>query len=330
MARTLFAEHQSWPLASPFAIARGSKTAADIVYVELQDGDKVGRGECVPYRRYGETVETVLKEIEEWRGEIEAGIGLTALHGKMKPGSARNVLDLALWDLEAKLADHPVTKRLALDLAAPVETLYTISLGTPEQMAEATRKAASFPALKVKLGAQDLGLETARLQAVREAAGERDLLIDANEGWSLELLDSLMPALVANRVAMIEQPLHAEEDEALKGADFPIPLLADEACHTSADLGRLKGKYQAVNIKLDKSGGLTEALALSKRAEEEGFDRVIGCMVATSLAMAPALLLAQGARFVDLDGPLLLKEDRLNGLRFEGARVHPASRDLWG
>jgi L-Ala-D/L-Glu epimerase len=318
---------ESWPIAGTFAISRGSKTKAEVVLVEIGDGDHVGRGECVPYARYGETIAGSIAAIEQLRPEIEAGLDRPALQDAMPPGAARNALDCALWDLEAKRSGHPVWRLAGLTPPQAVTTAYTLSLGTVESMAAAARTNAGRPLLKLKLSGPD---DLDRVRAVRENAPQSRLIVDANEAWTAETFIELAPQLLRLGVELIEQPLPAANDHALADLARPVPVCADESCHDAASLPDIRGKYDAVNIKLDKTGGLTEALRLAAAAKDEGLAIMVGCMVATSLSMAPALLIAQGARWVDLDGPLLLAEDRAPGLVYHGNLVRPASPSLWG
>jgi L-alanine-DL-glutamate epimerase-like enolase superfamily enzyme len=326
--RVLTVETERFPIAGRFIIARGARTEAVVVTVAIADGGAVGRGECVPYARYGETVEGVAAAIEAERSAIEGGLDRIALQEAMPAGAARNALDCALWDLDAKRSGVPAHVAAGIDRLRPVSTAYTISLDEPAVMAEAVSKASGRPILKIKLGAPAGDLE--RIAAVRAAAPDATLIADANEGWSEANLDGNLDACAEAGFALVEQPLPAAKDEALRGRRRPVPLCADESVHDRHGLDRLVGLYDAINVKLDKTGGLTEALALAGDAERLGFALMIGCMVGTSLAMAPALLLAPRARFVDLDGPLLLARDRANGLRYEGSIVHPPSPSLWG
>jgi len=307
MAPILAVTTELWPIAGAFTIARGAKTEAAVVVATLSDGPAQGRGECVPYARYGETVEGVAAAIESMRSRIEAGLDRTALQHAMPAGAARNALDCAFWDLEAKRAGRPVHVLAGLAAPEPRVTAYTISLGTPDAMAQAASRAADRALLKVKLGSDD---DPARIAAVRRAAPRAELIVDANEGWTPDNLAANLAACAQAGVTLVEQPLPAAEDDALAGIARPIPVCADESVHDRASLAGLRGKYDAVNIKLDKTGGLTEALAMAAEAERLGFELMVGCMVATSLAMAPALLVAQRARVVDLDGALLLAKDR--------------------
>ena len=318
---------ERWPIAGSFAISRGVKTEAAVVVVELTDGRHRGRGECVPYARYGETVEAAAHAIQAISAEITSGITREALQQMMRPGAARNAVDCALWDLAAKQTGRPVHQLAGLQPARPLTTAYTISLGEPQTMAAAADKAAGRALLKIKLGATG---DPERIAAVRRAAPGCELIVDANEGWTTDNLAANLAACAEAGVTLVEQPLPVDHDEALIRMTHPLPVCADESAHARSSLAALVGKYDAINIKLDKTGGLTEALAMMREAEDLGFDIMVGCMVATSLAIAPAMLLAQRARFVDLDGPLLLARDRSDGLRYEGSQVYPPSPALWG
>ncbi len=318
---------RTWPLAQPFAISRGSKTTAEVVVAEIFDGDSRGRGECVPYPRYGETVDSVVQAIENMRGAVFSGLDREALQRAMPPGAARNALDAAFWDIDAKRDNRRAADFAGIAAMQPLVTAYTLSLDTPERMGAAAAAQRDRPLLKLKLSGDG---DVERVRAVRRAAPAARLIVDANEGWSERHLTEIMPALAELGVVLIEQPLPAGADDALASLAHPIPICADESCHTSADLDRLVGKYDAVNIKLDKSGGLTEALALAEAAAARGFAIMVGCMIGTSLAMAPAMLVAQLASFVDLDAPLLLASDRVPGLRYDGSTVYPPERALWG
>lgn len=318
---------ERWPIAGSFGISRGVKTEAVVVVAELADGKARGRGECVPYLRYGETVESVTAQIEALRPQIEAGLDRRTLQAAMPPGAARNALDCAFWDLEAKCAGRPAHEIAGIAAPAALTTAFTISLAAPAEMAKAAEKAASRSLLKVKLGADG---DPERIAAIRKAAPKATLIVDVNEGWSENNLASNLDACARAGVALIEQPMPAGKDEALARIERKIPVCADESMHDRTSLPDLAGKYDAVNIKLDKTGGLTEALATAAEAQRQKFTIMVGCMVATSLAMAPAVLLAQTARFVDLDGPLLLSKDRPGGLRYEGSLVFPPAAALWG
>jgi len=318
---------EHWPIAGAFAISRGTKTQASVVVAELSDGRGRGRGECVPYARYGETVEGVVDAIAALGGEIARGLDRGGLQQAMRPGAARNALDCAFWDLAAKRAGRPVHELAGLPPPKPLITAYTISLATPEAMAAQASKAAGRALLKVKLGGAE---DPQRIMAVRRAAPRAQLIVDANEAWTADNLPDNLAACAQAGVTLVEQPLPTDGDEVLTRITRPLPVCADESVHARASLPALVGKYDAVNIKLDKTGGLTEALAMVKDAERLGFVLMAGCMVATSLALAPAILVAQRARVVDLDGALLLARDRPDGLRYEDSLVHPPTRALWG
>jgi L-Ala-D/L-Glu epimerase len=318
---------ERWPLASAFTISRGSKTEAVVVTVELRDGVHRGRGECVPYVRYRETPEGVVAAIEAIRPALRRGLDRVALQDVMPAGAARNALDCALWDLNAKRAGRRVSELAGLASPKPLVTAYTISLADPAVMAEAAERAASRSLLKIKLGGGDDGK---RIAAVRRSAPKAELIVDANEGWNESNLAQNLASCAEEGVTLIEQPLPEGRDAALAGLKRPIPVCADESVHDRASLDALAGKYDAINIKLDKAGGLTEALALAAEAERRGFSIMVGCMVATSLAMAPAMLVAQRAGVVDLDGPLLLAKDRPDGLRYVGSVTYPPEAALWG
>lgn len=324
----LTAVSETWPMAGTFTISRGSRTRVEVVVVELRDGDSRGRGECVPYPRYGESVDGVLKQIRGAAAGVEGGWTRGDLGREMPAGAARNALDCALWDLEAGRRGTTVHGLAGRPAPGPLTTAYTLSLGTPEAMGAAARAESRRPLLKLKLAGD--GGDVDRVRAVRQGAPQSRLIVDANEGFTADGLAPLMDDLAGLGVSLIEQPLPAGEDRALADLDHPVPLCADESCHTAADLGRLTDRYEAVNIKLDKTGGLTAALELGERARAEGLRVMVGCMVGTSLAMAPALLAAQGAEWVDLDGPLLLARDREPGLRYEGSTVEPPPPELWG
>jgi L-alanine-DL-glutamate epimerase-like enolase superfamily enzyme len=319
---------ERWPIAGAFTISRGAKTEAVVVVAELTDGMHRGRGECVPYARYGETVEGVAAAIEELAGAIVQGLDRERLQSAMAPGAARNAIDCAFWDLAAKRAKRPVHKLIGLPVPKPLTTAYTISLAAPDAMAQAAAKAADRALLKVKLGGG--ADDRARILSVRNAAPRAELIVDANEGWTADDLARNLAACAQAGVTLVEQPLPADRDDALLHMTRPLPVCADESVHARASLPALVGKYDAVNIKLDKTGGLTEALAMVKDAERLGFAIMAGCMVATSLAIAPAILIGQRARVVDLDGALLLARDRPDGLRYEESLVHPATPALWG
>ena len=323
----------TFPIDGTFTIARGSRTSAAVIAVTLREsvGERValGRGECVPYARYGESLDSVAAEIESMRAPLADGLDREALQRSLPAGAARNALDCALWDLAAKRRGVPVWQLAGLERPAAVVTAYTLSLEAPAAMRESARRHASRPLLKIKLGGEG-ETDVARLEAVREGAPDARLIVDANEGWREADYDCLAEPMRALGVALVEQPLPAGDDAALGARARPLPVCADEACHDRASLAALAGRYDLVNVKLDKSGGLTEGLALVAAAREAGFGVMVGCMVGSSLAMAPALLLAQGADYVDLDGPLLLAADREPPLRYEGSVVSPADPALWG
>jgi L-alanine-DL-glutamate epimerase-like enolase superfamily enzyme len=320
-------EVERWPIAGTFAISRGAKTEAAVVVAELSDGEHRGRGECVPYARYGETLEAVAAEITAMGAQIARGLDRDGLQSALRPGAARNALDCAFWDLTAKQSGQPVHEIVGLPPLRPLLTAYTISLAAPREMAAAAEKVAGRALLKVKLGGRD---DPARIAAVRRAAPRCELIVDANESWTPDNLLENLAACADAGVTLLEQPLPADRDDALARIARPLAVCADESVHAGASLAALIGKYDAINIKLDKSGGLTEAIAMATQAEQLGLRLMVGCMVATSLAMAPAMLVAQRARIVDLDGALLLARDRPHGLRYEDSRVHPPTPALWG
>ena len=328
MSRELAVAVERFPVAGRFTIARGSRTEIVVVTATVSEGGRTGRGECVPYGRYGETVESVCGLIEGVRGRVEAGLGRSELQDALPAGAARNALDCAFWDLEAKLTGVPAHVAAGIDRLPPVTTAYTISLDTPEAMAESTARAASRPILKIKLGSPGGDLE--RIAAVRAAAPDSTLIADANEGWTERNLGEHLAACAEAGFALIEQPVPADRDEILRDRPRDVMVCADESLHDRRGLPGLVGLYDAINIKLDKAGGLTEALSLADEASRLGFSLMIGCMLGTSLAMAPAMLLAPRARFVDLDGPLLLARERENGLRYDGSTVYPPPASLWG
>ena len=328
MSRTLNVRHETWPIRGSFRISRGARTEADVVVVEISDGRAIGRGECVPYPRYGESVASVIGQIEALRADIIAGLTRADLQSRLAAGAARNALDCALLDGEAKASKKSAADLLGLPAPKAVRTAFTLSLDAPDAMAKAATVAAlSYRTIKLKVGgAGDLE----RVETVRRAAPGARLIADANEGWSVQDLNRLTPELKRLGVALLEQPLKAAEDEALVDFDSPIPLCADESCHTRADLPRLINRYSHVNIKLDKAGGLTEAVALAREAAASGLKLMVGSMVSTSLGIAPALLLAPLVEFVDLDGALLLDRDRTPGLSYRGDEICPPTAELWG
>lgn len=323
----LAVRHESFPLAATFTISRGSRTQADVVVVELSEGGATGRGECLPYPHYGESVAGVVAAVESLRGALARGLDRMGLQTALPPGAARNAVDCAFWDLEAKQAGCRVWDLLGRPAPRPVVTAYTLSFDTAENMGAAAAKAADRPLLKLKLAGPD---NVDRIAAVRAKAPRARIILDANEGWTPAIYADLAPHLAVLGIDLVEQPLPAGEDQALATMQRPVPVCADESCHDRASLEALVGLYDFINIKLDKTGGLTEALALKAAAEAHGLRIMVGSMVATSLSMAPALLVAQGAEVVDLDGPLLLAHDRRDGLRYDGSLVHPPVPALWG
>lgn len=322
---------ESWPIAGQFTISRGAKTEAKVVVAELsQDGFPsrlLGRGECVPYARYGESVEGVADLLASMTDKVAQGLDRNLLQSAMPAGAARNALDCAFWDLEAKRAGKRVHELAGLPAPHTLTTSFTISLGSPEAMAQAAAKAGARPLLKIKLGSDG---DPERIAAIRAAVPNTELIVDANEGWSETNLAENLQACARAGVTLVEQPLPDGADDLLARIERPVPVCADESAHDARSLMQIRGKYDAVNIKLDKTGGLTQALVMVEEAERLGLSVMAGCMVATSLSMAPAILVAQRARFVDLDGPLLLARDRDHGLRYEGSLIHPPEPGLWG
>jgi L-alanine-DL-glutamate epimerase-like enolase superfamily enzyme len=314
---------ETFRLAQTFTISRGAKTQARVVVASVTRNGVTGRGECVPYARYGETPDSVRAQIET----LPTGITCDALQSALPPGAARNAFDCALWDLGAKQAGKRAWDVAGLSAPGPVVTAFTLSLAAPEAMQAAAATHAHRPILKIKLGTPD---DMPRLEAVRAGAPRSRIIIDANEGWTPEVYTDLAPHLVRLGVELVEQPLPAGQDDMLAEIARPVPVCADESCFDRASLAALKGKYDVVNLKLDKTGGLTEALLTRDLALQMGFKVMVGCMVGSSLAMAPAVLLAQGAAWTDLDGPLLLSEDRPHPLKYDAEGVHPSDANLWG
>ena len=314
---------ERFPIRGGFTIARGSKSVAETVVCRVSDGSIVGHGEAVPYARYGETVEAVLDRVASSRSADRDSIA------SMEPGAARNALDCAMWDFEAKRSGHRAHLSVCNTPPRPLNTAFTVSLGSVTEMADAARAASGHKLLKVKVGADD-GHDAARIHAVSTAAPDSRIILDANEGWTPQTFGPLMMEAARSGVVLIEQPLPVGEDDALRGVPHPVPICADESAHVAADLAALTDRYDVVNIKLDKAGGLTEALAMRREARRLGFGVMVGCMVGSSLAMAPAVLLAQEADYADLDGPLLLARDREPGLRYSGSVVSPPTPELWG
>jgi L-alanine-DL-glutamate epimerase-like enolase superfamily enzyme len=326
MLRELIIEHCSFPLRAPFRISRAVKCVTEVVTVELRQSGKSGRGESVPYGRYGESVTSVMNEMEALRPQLAGGMGRDELQAKLPPGAARNALDVALWDLEAQLSGIPVWAQLARPQRAPLVTALTISIDTPARMGEAASRIPGAQLIKIKVDADD---PAARIEAVRRAAPLALLIVDPNESWDIEILHAMQPVLRHSRVDLLEQPLPADADYALLGFAGSIPICADESCHVTSDLRRLRGRYQAVNIKLDKTGGLTEAWRLLCAARADGFEIMVGCMVCSSLGIAPAWEVARHAAFVDLDGPLWLVDDYPGGVRLDRGLLRPPAPGFW-
>lgn len=327
MGRLVTIYQQAFPLRGVFRISRGSRTQVEPIVVEIREGRAVGRGESIASPRY-ETVDAALEQARNLSPRLSEGLDRQALQQALPPGAARNAIDCALWDLQARLSGQPVWQLAGLSAPEPLTTAYTLSIDTPEAMGQAAQAQAERPLLKLKLNGDDDDLP--RVQAVRAHAPQSTLIVDANEAWTPAIYERMVAGLVECGVAMIEQPFPAGEDDALAALPRPIPLCADESCHSREDLPRLQGRYDLINIKLDKTGGLTEALALREAAQAQGFGIMVGCMLGTSLAMAPAVLLAQGVDYVDLDGPLLLAQDREPGLAIQGSVIRLPDAGLWG
>ena len=317
------AKVEIFPLAQVFRISRGARTQAEVVSVKINRNHFTGHGECVPYARYNETLGSVIQQIES----LPADIDRETLQTMLPAGAARNAVDCALWDLESKTLNQPIWQLAGMQMPKKALTAFTLSLDEPENMLKQAKYNSNRPLLKIKLGTPN---DMPRLEAVRLGAPNSEIIVDANEGWNAEIYTKLAPDLVRLGVKLVEQPLPANQDDALVGLPRPLPICADESCHDRSSLPQLVGKYDYVNIKLDKTGGLTEALLLKNKALEDGFKIMVGCMVGSSLAMAPATLIAQNATFVDLDGPLLLSQDRHHGLLYEDSWVYPPVRELWG
>jgi L-alanine-DL-glutamate epimerase-like enolase superfamily enzyme len=312
-----------FPLKKLFTISRGSRTEAEVVSVKVSKDGFTGYGECVPYKRYNETVKSVIDQITN----LNQVNNRYDLEQNLPPGAARNALDCAFWDLEAKLNNTSVADLINLSISSVI-TSFTLSLDTSEKMGQEAQLNSHLPILKIKLGGGNEDLE--RIKSVRKFAPQSDIIVDANEGWSLDEYNYLMPHFVEAKIKMIEQPFPSQYDGELKNINRPIPICADESCHDTSSLEKCIGKYDVINIKLDKTGGLTEALKLKKNAELRNFDIMVGCMVGSSLAMAPAIYVAQNVKWVDLDGPLLLSDDRKNPLKYSNSKIHPPLKDLWG
>jgi L-alanine-DL-glutamate epimerase-like enolase superfamily enzyme len=327
MRRTLHAQHDRFALTHPFRIARGVKTAADVITVTLREGELVGRGEGVPYPRYGESVESALAAVEQVRELVESGGDRGDLLQALEPGAARNALDCALWDLEARRSGRDVASLIGVPAPERLASALTIVIDTPEAMARAAAAVAHAPLLKLKVDAVE---PEAQIRAVRAAAPDAALIVDPNESWDQTLVEAMQPLMGELRVALLEQPVAAGSDEWLEGFTPAVPICADESVHVAADLDTIARRYQAVNVKLDKSGGLTAALELAHAARERGLGLMTGCMVSSSLSIAPALHVARMSDFVDLDGPIWLSEDRPGGVRDEGGLLHPPAAGFWG
>ena len=329
-SRLITARKQTIPTRGVFRISRGSRTGADVVVASIEQDGVIGRGEATPYARYGESCDSVIALIDSMADAISAGMTREELQIIMPAGAARNAIDCAMWDLDAKITGRPVWQLAGLPEPQRLETAVTISLGEPEEMAEKAAKLADWPLLKLKLAGED-DVEMERVRAVRAAAPKPRIIVDANEAWTLDMIARFAGELDALEIDMLEQPLPAAEDSPLATlGPLPLPLGADESCHDMSTLERLRGLYQVINIKLDKTGGLTEALQMKRRAEEMGFMVMVGCMVGSSLAMAPAALVAQGAHFTDLDGPIMLDRDRKPGLHYDRWLIDPVEPGLWG
>lgn len=328
MYRSITVRRESWQMQGVFRISRGARTESEVIVVEIADDDAVGMGECFPYKRYGETLDSVAAQIESVAGQIANGMDRAGLAAAIAPGAARNAIDCALWDLEAKQTGRRVWEIAGLREPKPVTTVFTLGLDEPDVMGAKAAENAARPVLKLKMTGDDKDLE--RVALIHENAPNAMLVVDANEGWTVAQYQEYAPKFAELGVAMIEQPLPAGEDEGLTGLDRIVPVCADESCHDSKTLHSLVGKYDMVNIKLDKTGGLTEALVLRDKAMKMGFDVMVGCMAGTSLAMAPGVLVAQGCSVVDLDGPLLLAKDREPGLVYQGSVIKPPDFNVWG
>ena len=318
---------ESWLIEGSFTISRGSRTHANVVVVELQQGEHTGRGECVPYARYDESIESVIAELAALKDKIVAGLTRQEMQSLLPAGAARNALDCAYWDLACKQSGQRIWQQLEVAQPESVITAFTLSLDTPERMKAAAIKNAHRPLLKLKLAGEG---DVERVAAVREGSPNARIIVDANEGWNEAQYLEMVPELVKLNVEMIEQPFPASDDAALAHLPRPITLCADESCHDSSSLKNIIGRYDMINIKLDKTGGLTEAIALKEEAEKAGLQIMVGCMVATSLAMAPAFIVAQNVQIVDLDGPLLLAEDRQSGIQFDESLMNVYQAALWG
>ncbi|UHS61481.1 dipeptide epimerase [Agrobacterium vaccinii] len=327
MRRYIQATAETFPVAGSFTISRGSRTEVEVIKCVITQDGATGMGECVPYKRYGESIEGVLADISAVSDRISEGLGRQELQRVMKAGAARNAVDCALWDLEAKLSGKSVAATILPSQPGPIVTAYTISLGDADTMGAKAAENAARPLLKIKTGTDD---DEARLRAVRRAAPLARIIVDANEGWTDDNIEHHLAVAAELGIALIEQPLPAGKDAILSRITRTVPICADESVHLTADLASLQDRYDAINIKLDKTGGLTEALLMKREAERLGYTIMVGCMLGTSLGMAPAVLLAQDTAYADLDGPLLLARDRVPGLIYDGSLLHPPQAELWG
>jgi len=319
--------NESWPIEGSFTISRGSRTHANVVVVQLQQGEYVGRGECVPYARYDESIDSVIAQLASLKEQITAGLTREQMQSLLPAGAARNALDCAYWDLACKQSQQRIWQQIDSAQPSPLLTAFTLSLDTPERMKAAAIKNAHRPLLKLKLAGEG---DVERVAAVREGSPDARIIVDANEGWNEAQYLVMVPELVKLGVEMIEQPFPASDDAALEHLPRPITLCADESCHDRSSLKHIIGRYDMINIKLDKTGGLTEAIALKEEAEKAGLQIMVGCMLATSLAMAPAFIIAQNVQIVDLDGPLLLSKDRQPGIEFDESQMNVYAAALWG
>ena len=328
MYRSVTVRRESWPLQGVFRISRGARTESEVIVVEIAGDDVAGMGECFPYKRYGETLDSVAAQIESVAGELANGMDRAGLAAALAPGAARNAIDCALWDLEAKQTGKRAWELAGLSEPKPVTTVFTLGVDEPDVMGAKAAENAARPVLKLKMTGDEKDLD--RVALIHKNAPNAKLVVDANEGWTVAQYQEYAPKFAELGVVMIEQPLPAADDEGLRGLDRVVPVCADESCHDSKTLDALVGKYDMINIKLDKTGGLTEALVLRDKALEMGFEVMVGCMVGTSLAMAPGVLVAQGCAVVDLDGPLLLAKDREPGLTYQGSIIQPPEFGTWG
>lgn len=328
--RTIDIRSETWLTKGTFRIARGSRSHVEVITVAITEGDHKGQGECVPYARYGETCADVISTIERVLPTLSQNLSREALFTTLPPGAARNAIDCALWDLECKQSSCSVYDIETANSATALMTAYTLTIDTADQMREAAEREAHRPLLKIKLGGEDAVHDGSRMKSVRAGAPDARLIVDVNEGWTFDLLKTFAPLAADLGVELIEQPLPADQDADLADYNAPVLLGADESFHAPEDVTALTRKYGALNIKLDKTGGLTQALKTVKVARESGAKIMIGCMVSTSLSMAPALVLARQADYIDLDGPLLLDKDREPGLIYEGSYITVPKTDFWG